>query len=232
MLPTLLIAGNFIRTQWLVVAIMTAYLLGISGVFAVHRQPAETTFFLQWHSFYVLFLAMILAVSAIQSERKSRRIIAVLSKGIHRWQYLVGLLCGCGAIAGFFWIVIACTTLGLSREAGYPTAELFPLFVALFCCSLATTSVALFYSVFLHPLLATAATSATLLLGYLVQPWGWRLPDVVSPVSSIFGLLERFQLDQGGRAWGLSLAALIYAGVFLIAGSAIFARRDVTTSPE
>jgi ABC-type transport system involved in multi-copper enzyme maturation permease subunit len=231
MLPILLIAANFIRTQWLVVAIMTAYLLGISGVFAVHPQPGETLFFLQWHSFYVLFLAMILAVGAIQAERKSRRIIAVLSKGIHRWEYLAGLLFGCGAIAGFFWIVIAGAVIVLSNHTA-SAAKLVPIFVALFCCSIATASVALFYSVFLHPLLATGAASATFMFPYLVQSSNLRHAAAFFPVSGLFSLLQNFQVRPVSEAWSVALAAVIYSVVFLIAGAAIFSRRDVTTSPE
>lgn len=231
MVPILLIAANFVRTQWLVVAIMTAYLLGISGVFAVHQQPGETIFFLQWHSFYVLFLAMILAVGAIQSERKSRRIIAVLSKGIHRWQYLAGLLCGCGAIAGLFWIVIACAMLVFPHQTA-SSATLVAIFVALFCCSFATAAVALFYSVFLHPLLATFVASATLALPYLVKPWSSPELSMWFPVSGIFVLLQNYQIRPVNEVWSVALAAIAYSVLFLLAGSLIFSHRDVTTSPE
>jgi ABC-type transport system involved in multi-copper enzyme maturation permease subunit len=231
MVPIVLIAANFVRTQWLVVAIMTAYLLGISGVFAVHQQPGETTFFLQWHSFYVLFLAMILAVGALQSERKSRRIIAVLSKGIHRWQYLAGLLCGCGAIAGLFWIVIGCAMLAFPHQTA-SSATLVAVFVALFCCSLATAAVALFYSVFLHPLLATFAASATLALPYLMQPGSSPGQSVWFPVSGIFVVLQEYQIRRTSEVWGVAVAAIAYSLFFLVAAAVLFSRRDVTTSPE
>ena len=231
MIPILLIAANFVRTQWLVVAIMTAYLFGISGVFAVNQKPGETIFFLQWHSFYVLFLAMILAVGAIQSERKSRRIIAVLSKGIHRWQYLAGLLCGCGAIAGLFWVVIACAMIALSRQQT-SSDRLGAIFVALFCCSLATAAVALFYSVFLHPLLASVAAPVTLALPYLVQPWNIPVHSAWFPVSEIFYLLQDYQLRSASEIWSVAVSAIVYSLFFLAAAAVIFSRRDVTTSPE
>jgi ABC-type transport system involved in multi-copper enzyme maturation permease subunit len=231
MVPILLIAANFVRTQWLVVAIMTAYLLGISGVFAVHQQPGETIFFLQWHSFYVLFLAMILAVGAIQSERKSRRIIAVLSKGIHRWQYLTGLLCGCSGIAGLFWVVIACAIVSFPHQTA-SSAQLVAVFVALFCCSVATAAVALFYSVFLHPLLATFAASTTLAIPYLAQTWSSPRQSVWFPVSGIFVLLQDYQIRPAREAWSVAAAAAAYSLFFLAAATVIFSRRDVTISPE
>lgn len=232
MLPILLIAGNFVRTQWLVVTIMCSYLVGITWVFSVHEQRAETAFFLQWHSLYVLFLAVTLAVSAIQAEKKSRRIVAVLSKGIHRWQYLAGLLTGCGMIVAIFWWLIAGSMLVLYRQSGYSIHGLPLLILALFCCCLAASSVSLFYSVFLHPLLAGMASAGTLLLPYLLRPAERGYLAELFPVVAAAGLLQRFELNAAGETWTIALGALVWALAFTTAGVAVFNRRDVTTAPE
>src|SRR5215472_16585328 len=63
---------NFLRTQWLVLTIMAMYLIGISGVFGFHEQRFDVLFYIQWHSFYVIILATIVAVPAIHTERRSR----------------------------------------------------------------------------------------------------------------------------------------------------------------
>lgn len=232
MLPIFLIARNFVRTQWLVVAVMSAYLVGITGVFSVHAQTAETAFFLQWHSFYVVFLAITLAVSAIQAEKKSRRIIAVLSKGIHRWQYLAGLLGGCGIIVGIFWLLIASGMFVLYREAGYPVNGLPVLILALFCSCLAASAVSLFFSIFLHPLLAAAASAVTLALPYVLQGAGLNLPGGLFPAFAAAGWLLRFDLNAIGQTWTIAAVALVWVVVFLVAAAAAFNRRDVTTAPE
>ena len=232
MLPIVLIARNFVRTQWLVITIMSAYLVGITWVFAIHEQRAETVFFLQWHSSYVLFLAMTLAVGAIQTERKSRRIIALLSKGIHRWQYLAGLLGGCAVIVGIFWILISGSMVLLYRQARYPLDGLPVLILALFCCCMAASSVALFYSAFLHPLLAAVACAVTLLLPYVSQPAGLHLSGQWFPVFSAVGMLQRFQLNVSGEAWTISLVSLAWILGFVAAATAVFNRRDVTTALE
>lgn len=232
MLPIFLIARNFVRTQWLVVAVMSAYLLGITGVFAIHEQTAETAFFLQWHSSYVVFLAMTLAVGAIQAEKKSRRIIAVLSKGIHRWQYLAGLLVGCGIIVGIFWLLIAGGVFVLYRQAGYPVNGLPVLVLALFCCCLAASAVSLFFSVLLHPLLAAAASAVTLVFPYILQGAGWRIPGELFPVFAAADLLQRFEFNAVAQAWTIAAVALVWVLVFMAAAAAVFNRRDVTTSPE
>jgi ABC-type transport system involved in multi-copper enzyme maturation permease subunit len=232
MLPIFLIARNFVRTQWLVITIMSVYLVGITWVFSVHEQRAEAIFFLQWHSSYVLFLAITLAVGAIQTERKSRRIIAVLSKGIHRWQYLAGLLAGCAVIVAVFWLLIAGSMAVLYHQAGYPPDDLPVLILALFCCCLAASSVALFYSVFLHPLLAAIAGAVTLVLPYVAQAAGWQLPGHWFPVFAAVGMLEKFELDVAAESWAITMSAILWTLAFLAAGAAAFNRRDVTTAPE
>ena len=83
-----LIGINFVRTQWIALAVMCAYVLGIGGIYRVHTQREEILFFLRWHAGYAIFFATMIAIPALQTERKTRRILAVLSKGIHRWQYL------------------------------------------------------------------------------------------------------------------------------------------------
>jgi ABC-type transport system involved in multi-copper enzyme maturation permease subunit len=232
MQPVFLIAWNFVRTQWLVVTVMSAYLLSMTGLFSFHLQFAETALFLQWHSLYVFFLAMTLAVSAIQGERKSRRIVAVLSKGIHRCQYLAGLLCGCAIIVGIFWVLIAGSMLVLVRQAGHPVGGLSLIVLALFCCCLAASSVSLFYSVFLHPLLASGASAVTLLLPFILQTAGLPAAGEMFPLFGAANLLLRFQLNAVREASTIALVAVVWVIVFVAAGTLAFNRRDVTISPE
>ena len=183
MWPILLIGANYMRTQWLAIAIMAVYLLGIAGVFALHQDTQEVLFFFRTHSFYVLFLAVMLAVPALQTESKSRRIVAVLSKGIHRWQYLGGILCGCGIITAGFSLLVGAITFVLCRRGGYPTMALPALIAALFGCCLLASAAGLFYSTFLHPLLASAATTGTLALPLIGASTGWRLRPALFPVA-------------------------------------------------
>jgi ABC-type transport system involved in multi-copper enzyme maturation permease subunit len=232
MQPIFLIAWNFVRMQWLVITVMSAYLLGITGLFSFHEQRAETALYLQWHSFYVFFLAITLAVSAIQQERKSRRIVAVLSKGIHRGQYLAGLLCGCAMVVGIFWLLIAAGMLVLVRHGGHSMRGLWLVMVALFCCCVAASAVSLFYSVFLHPLMASIATAVTLLLPYVFLPAGWQLPTEAFPVFAAVDLLQNFSANAQAQAVMVCLAAVVWAISFLGAGALVFRRRDVTISPE
>lgn len=229
----LLIGTNFARTQWLAVVIMTTYLAAIGGVFGWHEQRPDARFFLQWHSYYAIVLATMIAIPAIWTERKSRRILAVLSKGIGRWQYLGGILCGCAIISAWFCFMIGVITAWLCHKGGVPTGGVPVLTLVLFLCCVTGASAALFWSAFLHPLLATVATTAILLLPLATDGAGWYPPGELFPVSAVVQVLRDFQFRPPGTGiWAIAAGALLESIFFWMAASLIFARRDVTISPE
>jgi hypothetical protein len=228
-----LLGMNFIRTQWITLCVMAAYLLAIGAVFRSHVHQNDVLFFLRWHAGYGLFLAMGLAAPGLQLERKTRRILAVLSKGIYRWQYLGGLLCGCAMIAAFFCGLIGGIAFWLCREAGIAGQGLGPLTLALFFCCVAAAATGLFFATFLHPLLAALAASFVLSLPLFLEALGrspgWKL----FPVAWMYHFLLNFKLLPAGKEiWEITLAALCQVALFWSAAAAIFARRDVTISPE
>ncbi len=232
MRPVALLAINYVRMQWLTALIMTIYLVGITGVFSMNQQRQEVIFFLRSQPLYVLFIAVMLAIPAIQTDRKSRRLLAVLSKGIYRWQYLAGILGGCGIMTGYFSLLIWLIACNLFLRGGHPTAELGLLAGALFASCLAASSAGLLYSTFLHPLLATGAAAVTLLLPY--SPDGIK-PNLLKPFFPVAWMLDtivHYNFGVSAGLWTIIVAALILATVFWIAGAVIFSRRDVTISPE
>jgi hypothetical protein len=229
-----LIGINFVRTQWVAVAVMSAYVIGIGSIYRLHTQREDVLFFLRWHAGYAIFLAVMMAIPALQVERKSRRILAVLSKGIHRWQYLGGILWGCAIISGIFCLLIGVTAATLARQGGVEINGLAGAMTVLFFCCILSAAVGLFFSVFLHPLLATAAASTVLSLPFLLDQAGLQPPWKLFPVAAFFHIAERnsgFQL-LGDAMPALGLIAALQALIFWIAASAIFGRRDVTISPE
>ncbi len=229
-----LIGVNFVRAQWITLAVMSAYMAGIGGVYRLHTQRDEVLFFLRWHAGYAIFLATMMAIPALQMERKTRRVQAVLSKGIHRWQYLGGILCGCAMIAAIFCVMIGGIAAWLGQQGGIATDGLAAISLALFCCCVASAATGLFFAAFLHPLLATAATSAILTLPVALEQAGWNPPWAFFPVASLFRTLWKtfqFQPVAGGMRT-LVVTAIGHAILFWIAGAFVFARRDVTISPE
>ncbi|HEX5434926.1 MAG TPA: hypothetical protein VFY05_11870 [Candidatus Angelobacter sp.] len=230
----LLLAQNYVRMQWVILLIMTLYLLGISGVFSVHQQRQEVLFFLRSQPLYVLFIALMLAVPAIEADRKSRRLLAVLSKGIHRWQYLAGILCGCGMMTAFFSFIVWAMAYALCRRGGNPTEGLGLLAAALCASGIAAASAGLLYSTFLHPLLATAAAAGTLLVpvAFTTERLANSAANVLFPVARMVDALVHYHFGLVDGLWTIIITAVICAVVFLAIASAIFDRRDVTISPE
>ena len=229
-----LIGINFVRTQWIALAVMCAYVLGIGSIYRIHTQRDEILFFLRWHAGYAIFFATMIAIPALQTERKTRRILAVLSKGIHRWQYLGGLLCGCTMISALFCLLIGVTAAWLGQQGRIPTDGLAAIMTLLFCCCVFAVSVALFFATFLHPLLATGATGALLALPLIFPQFGLRVAWILFPAGALFKTLwTSFQFHSVGNSLNaLIVSALAEALLFWTAAALVFARRDVTISPE
>lgn len=232
MKPVLLIGLNFLRTQWLVVTVMATYMVVISGFFALHEERQEILFYLQIHATYMVFLAMVVAVSAIYTERRTRRILAVLSKGIHRWQYMAGLLSGSAMMSAILCLLLGVITAWMCDRVGYPAPSLSLLVLDIFLAAVAAAAVALFYSAFLHPLLATAATSVTLMLPYVLGVPYARASQLFFPVVGLANLVQRFNFQPLRNGWPLAGAATLWILICWAAGAAVFSRRDVTISPE
>ena len=220
--------------QWVTLLIMTLYLVGISGVFSLHQEKQEVLFFLQSQPLYVLFVALLLAVPAIQTDRKSRRLLAVLSKGIHRWQYLAGILGGCGIMTALFSFLIWAAAYILCVRGGNPTVGLGLLAAALCASGIAASSAGLLYSTFLHPLLATAAAAGTLLVPvtFTAESMKKGAPDLFFPVAGMVHALVHYRFGLVEGLWIIIISAAVSALVFWAVASAIFERRDVTISPE
>jgi ABC-type transport system involved in multi-copper enzyme maturation permease subunit len=212
---------------------MIAYIVGIGGVFRSRVHAEDVIFFLRWHAGYAVFLATMMALPALHMERKTRRILAVLSKGIHRWQHLGGILLGCALAAGLFCALVAAIAVWLSQESGINGQGIPLVATALFCCCVAAAATALFFSTFLHPLLAAGAVSVMLGFPFALEALGRAPAWELSPVAWLFHFLQAFELQPPGSEIGkIIVAALFQTAIFWVAASVVFARRDVTISPE
>lgn len=227
-----LLATNFVRSQWIPVALITVYLAGAGVLFAWHQQAADVQFYLQWHSYNAILVGILIAIPAIWTERRSRRILAVLSKGIARWQYLGGLLLGSAIISAWFCLLIGGFTAWLCARGSIPWQSLPALFLAVFLCSVAGESIGIAFSVILHPLLAFAATLIFLTLPLALTASGRHLPVALFPVSALLQALRDFRFEKETSLGQIIFAAVVQTLFFWGVASALFARKDVTISPE
>src|SRR5512147_2763313 len=111
MRPALLIAGNFLReNRWPVILLfLWGVGSGIAGALTVGSSLDDALFLLKQQAVYSVFFTVFLSASALYNQRRSRRILAVLSKGIERYEYLDGIVVGFSAVSFFYSVALGVT---------------------------------------------------------------------------------------------------------------------------
>ncbi len=226
MRAVLLLARSFIRqNRWLLLAfIVWPFLLG-AFVWSPqnHASRVEVLEILQQEIFYGVAVVAFLASSAVYNEKRSRRIIGVLSKGVSRGQYLWGLLFACSAFALIYFGAVAASVALLL--AGLSLQSSVCLVLAGFSASFWAAALALLFATFLHPFLAAAIAGSA-----AFAPLAFSKPNIA--VASAAALMQAAGSLAPGLDWPTVLAALFEGVVFTLAAIRIFAVRDVTVSIE
>lgn len=225
-----LIAGNFLREQrWLVLTLLLYVALG-TAVFGWERHAGEredVEFFVKQMAVYAILFSAFVSASAIHNERKSRRVLAVLSKAVRRSQYLAGLMAGALAVVGIYCAAIALGGAWLMRGAEMPLARLFAILATTVVASLLVSAVFVFFTTLLNPVFASVGSAMAIGLGAL-SPWPWVLP-----IFRLGMMITKDSMESGGApAWELLVAALVQAVLLWLAASWVFARRDVAVAVE
>jgi ABC-type transport system involved in multi-copper enzyme maturation permease subunit len=229
-MPVLLIAVNFVREQRWPLITLLLYVMVFGGGIALFggQSDDDTLFMLRSTSMYGLAFTGLLSASALNNERRTRRILAVLSKGVSRNEYLAGLLIGAMIASAVYCMTI----FAVGALATHRFSLLVPFAVMLMTLFLLAASVALVFSTVFHPLLASAA--AGLLLGaegLLARALG-RIWLEILPSYMLVDRAVNFGESGWHAPWLACLSAVIQAGVFWMVASAIFARRDIAVAVE
>lgn len=236
MKSALLIAANFIREQrWpIFVLLLWVLLLAFVGLITDPRREGEDLLFIfKQVAVYVVAFSVFFGGSAIYSERRSRRILGVLSKAVNRGQYLSGLVLGVTGACGIYCFALGITGSWTLGEAGFPIAQVWLLMLALLAACMLAGTVALTFSTFLNPFLAAAFTAVVLglpiLAAHIVNPqWGYAVPVyplIVSVLSARFG-------QRGFALWFPIFLAMIETITFWAIAAWIFARVDIAVPVE
>jgi ABC-type transport system involved in multi-copper enzyme maturation permease subunit len=235
MKPVWLIAGNFLREQrWPVVILLGwVVLLSVAAGFSDLRRTPEDVFMLfQQVAVYILVFSLFFGASAIRNELRTRRILAVLSKGISRRQYIAGLLLGIVMAIAIYCLALGMAGAWVLPQVGVPAMRFGLLLLGLGVASLLTACLALFFSIFLHPLLATGATLVIVgspLLVEVVWNSSWA---VLVPVYAILqGFLNLSQGATAFQGWLILLALGETALVWLVSAW-LFSWKDVALAVE
>lgn len=236
MTPVLLIASNFVRQhRWPVLLLFLWIVLSSVAVGDLARgRPVsdDVVFYLQQQSLYICVFTAFLAADAIHSERKSRRILLLLSKAVNRGTYLLSVLLATWSLAIAYALVSALCGVWLAARSMLPSGPLWSLFVVVVAGALISAAAAVFFTTFLNPYLATGCTLALFCspgaLHAYHYHWAMWLPGFPLVVQML-----RFSFKTG---WAISstgiLAAIGESALFWAMAAAIFGRRDISVPIE
>ena len=236
MKAVLLIAINFAREQrWPILTLLLwVLLLAFLGLVTdIQKQREDLLFVFKQDAVYVLAFSVFFGGSAIYNERRSRRILGVLSKAVGRQQYLSGLVLGVTIACAVYCFALGMTGSWTLGGAGFPIARVWFLMVCLVAaCALAGT-VALMFSTFLNPFFAAGATAIVLglpaLAGQIIAPrWGY-----VIPVWELGATVINSSFSSPGTAsWLPVLLAGAETLAFWLLSARIFAYVDIAVAVE
>lgn len=223
------------REQRWVVSLWVAMAFGFAGIIAglEGRPDAEDVgMYISQQALYGIGLGVFLAVSAIHNERRSRRIVAVLSKSVRRSQYVAGLLVGVFACCSAHCLSLALARSWIAARMELPVGQVWISAGLVLAAALLAASVAMFWSTFSHPL--AAVIGASLLMGAPLAA-AQRLGGEWMQVLPVYWL-GSLAVAPGQSGWEVPWAVLALAAVegvaFWMAASWIFSRRDVTAAIE
>ena len=226
--PVLLLAKSFIRqNRWLLIAfVLWPFLLGAFTWSPEHRaNKVEAMEIVQQEVFYGVAVVAFLASSAVYNEKRSRRIIGVLSKGISRAQYLCGLLLACAGFAAIYFAAVAASVIWLLGTSG-PTLRACACLIAEgFSAAFWAAPLSLLFATFLHPFLAAAIAGSAAFAPLALSKPNPAIASVATLMNSAGGLRPNI-------VWPAIFAALVEGAAFTFVAIRVFATRDVTVNIE
>lgn len=199
-------------------------------------------------TFFGLAIAIFIGIGLVSKEMDKRTLYALLSKPVHRYEFILGKFAGLGLTLLVNTLLMA---VGFFAALWYVKGTLeaadLSLLVALYFIFLAlllATALALLFSTFSSPVLSAAFTFGLFLAGsfsadlrllseVVEAPWLASVMDVIYytiPNFRNFNIITGVAHGQGVPAeliWQNTAYALLYGGLVVAASALIFERRDL-----
>jgi ABC-type transport system involved in multi-copper enzyme maturation permease subunit len=233
----LLIAVNYVREQrWPIFVLMLwILLLAFLGLIAkIPRDREELMYLFKQVAMYAVVFSIFFGGTAIHNERRTRRILAVLSKAISREQYLSGLVLGVTLACGLYCLSLGITGSWTLGQAGFPISQVWFLMLCLIAACMLAGTVALMFSTFLNPFFGASATAIVLLglpavAGHFMTP-AW---ESVLPVYALtMTVMKSSFTDPGNAVWFPIGLAVLETVAFWVLAARIFAYVDIAVALE
>jgi hypothetical protein len=232
MRPVLLIAANFIRIQRWYVVLLLIWVFGSAAVFGLAASPPsrdDLLFYLRQQAAYAVALSLLTAAGAIHNDRRSRRILAVLSKAVERRQYIAGLLVGSLAIAAFYCVATGAVLTWLVARLKFPVASLWTYIGVLFAACILCACYSVLFGTFMNPVFSGVAAGLAIGTQVLLER---ALHLRLAPAFGVAQQLAAAPLGGWTASPWPATGAALEGLVLWAAASAIFAMRDVAIAVE
>jgi ABC-type transport system involved in multi-copper enzyme maturation permease subunit len=231
-----LIAANFLRENRWPTLLLLAWIVLSAAAFGAfsgeHVVVDDLVFYVRQQALYIVVFSAFLASTAIYNERRSRRILMVLSKPITRGEYLLSLLTGSLLVAVTYGMAFGLCGTWLARRSGVSGQSVWLVVIVVMAASALSAAMSLFFSTFLNPFVATAATALVFAVPATAQP-GQHGASLWSPGLPLLYDVVHFGFTAGWRVnWPAVVLALLETVAFWGLATLIFARRDIAVAVE
>ena len=215
-----------------------------------HKIQTDLGLFSVW--LFSALISIFIGTGMIYKEVDKRTLYTILSKPIHRWEFILGKYCGLLLTTFVSWAILSLSVLAYLSLAGAPVSMALVQALALsFCEMMVVTALALFFSAVSTPLLSAIFTCMVFGIGQLTK---WivdlgclsrgRLPfleTILNGVYLVLPNLHNFNVRQtavqvaergmsaavpAGEMWAVVCYGLAYTAALLLATILVFRRRN------
>ena len=233
----LLILEIFRKKDFYVAFVLTGLILFYSARLRFYNASNAYRYLLDLGLFLSLFFASVLTVSLaarqFPAEIHARTCHVLLSKPVSRGEVVLGKFLGCFisgvAVLFLFFATLLAFSMTKTNDLSWVLAgQTFYLF----CLSLMMlASISIFFSFFMT---TTSNISVTLASFLVISLYGYRLRQGVGQLIPHFGFFDMRQRFihgwdpiSSGLMGFLTFYALCYSALFLLAGWAVFRRKNI-----
>jgi hypothetical protein len=236
MRPTLLLAWNYLREQKVFIIVLSIYLAAGTGWLALSSETPQLddlAFLVKQQVEYAIVFGLFMISGVIFTDRRTRRILMVLAKGINRSQYLAGIYLGsAAALMGYLLLSWVASAVLLTR-VGVASSSLSELILAAVVASLLSAAIALLYSTMVHPLLAVMFSVITMAVPHALAKIVAPGFDAVLPVYVISAAVLGWDPHQPFAIPPyMLLIAITEIGIFFLLAAVTFSGRDLALSVD
>lgn len=227
------IASEFARQQRVILIIFAFWIVGFDFLIVLfHRgnDVSDIAAIFTQQCIYGIAFTVFMSSAVLHNERNSRRVLAMLSKGITRAEYLAAHILGITLLATLYFVSAGFLFWLINRSFEVDVYVAETMLAGIFAALLATT-IALAFASWLHPLLAAVLTMFVLSVPMLF--YGRSEALVASPVAYFLRASFSFDHSQGWTGpWSYWLIALLETAAAWLAAALIFERQDVAVPTE